>query len=1088
MRPVRLVMQAFGSYGRRTAVDFTVPNQNLFLITGDTGAGKTTIFDAIVFALYGEASSGTSKKKGTELQSQYADPAAEPFVELTFTEQRYGVQEEYTVRRVPMHIRPAKRRGAKEQSVSESVTLTMPDGTVYPQKETNGKLEEITGLTKSQFMQVAMIAQGEFMELLRAESNKKKEIFRKLFGTGLYQRVVDELLSRKNAKFREMEAIRTAWRQEAGHVEVPENFGERERLLELRKKICSEERLTSPEMEEFLSLLSGLCDALSEELAGVREAADADSHDRDRKRDRVTAAEALDRSFSQKAAAESALKTLADDAERIRETEALAASVAAAYEVQGVYRLFEAAERLVRDTEEGLNREQEALPGLTEQHTRAAEEEARAKALADQAIAAFTQVDERVKRALAILKDVQDTRARLAKERKQAEDADTRQAAAEQKLADFEKKVQGARGEADSLSDAGRRLALWEGRAKEAEEVAKELSTAGKQESETEAQRNRTQRLSREYEAAGAQYAKKRSLLEAERKRFLDAQAGILAEQLREGEPCPVCGSRIHPAPCRVSGQGSALNREELDALDKEVAELNARESAASAALGAAAATLREKEKTLEQAVRKAGQRLAALAGDGGVGAPQGAASETERAAAFPAQPAGDTAEYTLPQLRARLSGFRRQLEEEGAVCRRKADRLQSLLAALERVPEQRESLRKAAEQARLEAQSARTALAASETRLREQEKQIDYATEADARSALSLETQKKKRAEGQLQTAGERTSAAKAGYERARALIRQYRETLPGKREEMEQRKLAYQEIMEKRDLAESEWKQLTEEHQQEESKVLQEKAAAWHRRKAEAEGALGAALEAIGGREKPDLPFLREEAGKAEQKLVQSRQRAQLLDGQFRADRSVLDALRTKLEDRSRVAEEYNRTEGLYERLAGKKTGARMDIETFVQRWYLQRILRAANLRFRDMSAGQFELRMVGEDMAGSGKNRGLDLMVYSAVTGKEREIRTLSGGESFMAALSLALGMADQIQESTAAVNLDMMFIDEGFGSLDDHSRTQAVKVLQNMAGGSRLIGIISHVTELKQEIEDQLIVRKDREGSRVQWQIS
>ena len=112
----------------------------------------------------------------------------------------------------------------------------------------------------------------------------------------------------------------------------------------------------------------------------------------------------------------------------------------------------------------------------------------------------------------------------------------------------------------------------------------------------------------------------------------------------------------------------------------------------------------------------------------------------------------------------------------------------------------------------------------------------------------------------------------------------------------------------------------------------------------------------------------------------------------------------------------------------------------------------------------------------------------MVYSSVTGREREIRTLSGGESFMAALSLALGMADQIQESSAAINLDMMFIDEGFGSLDDHSRNQAVKVLQQMANGSKLIGIISHVTELKQEIEDQLIVKKDEEGSHVRWQIS
>ena len=163
-------------------------------------------------------------------------------------------------------------------------------------------------------------------------------------------------------------------------------------------------------------------------------------------------------------------------------------------------------------------------------------------------------------------------------------------------------------------------------------------------------------------------------------------------------------------------------------------------------------------------------------------------------------------------------------------------------------------------------------------------------------------------------------------------------------------------------------------------------------------------------------------------------------------------------------------------------------MDLETYVQRYYLEKILDAANRRFQDMSAGQFELRMYDLEKAGEGKNRGLDLMVYSTVTGKEREIRTLSGGESFMAALSLALGMADEIQESSAAISLDIMFIDEGFGSLDEHSRNQAVKVLLEMAEGSKLIGIISHVTELKQEIEDQLIVTKDEAGSHVRWQIS
>lgn len=164
-------------------------------------------------------------------------------------------------------------------------------------------------------------------------------------------------------------------------------------------------------------------------------------------------------------------------------------------------------------------------------------------------------------------------------------------------------------------------------------------------------------------------------------------------------------------------------------------------------------------------------------------------------------------------------------------------------------------------------------------------------------------------------------------------------------------------------------------------------------------------------------------------------------------------------------------------------------MDLETYVQRYYLEQILYAANRRFQDMSAGQFELRMIELDKAGEGRsNKGLDLMVYSTVTGKTREIRTLSGGESFMAALALSLGMADQIQQNAAALNLDIMFIDEGFGSLDEHSRSQAVKVLKEMAGGSRLVGIISHVTELKQEIENQLLVSRNENGSHVKWQTS
>ena len=277
-------------------------------------------------------------------------------------------------------------------------------------------------------------------------------------------------------------------------------------------------------------------------------------------------------------------------------------------------------------------------------------------------------------------------------------------------------------------------------------------------------------------------------------------------------------------------------------------------------------------------------------------------------------------------------------------------------------------------------------------------------------------------------------------------------------------------------------------EEHTREEASRLQEKIDRFQREKASAQGALDTARKAVSGQTKPDLDALGRKRDQEEERYRRIQAERESVREIFRADSAAYRKLASVLRERGRIAEEFSRIDSLYNRLAGKVTGARMDIETFVQRYYLRRILHAANIRFSEMSAGQYELRMVDDSMAGEGRNRGLDLMVYSFINGQEREVRTLSGGESFMAALSLALGLADQIQESSASIHPDIMFIDEGFGSLDDHARDQAVRVLKEMDGGTKLIGIISHVTELRQEIEDQLQVVKDDNGSHARWRIS
>ena len=310
MRPVKLTMQAFGSYGNLTKIDFSEPDQNLFLVTGDTGAGKTTIFDAIVFALYGEASSSTNKKDGVVLQSQYVELNVEPFVSEGTGETR----QLYTVRRVPRHLKRLTRGAGKNtgsREVTGSVSLIMPDGTEYPQKEADSKLGEILGLNKGQFMQVAMIAQGEFMELLRAKSDDKKVIFRKLFNTELYQ-----LMNRKRSLEKDIAQIKTACQTETAHVVISQEYEKWEEMEALKKQIQNGEIVV---MDQFLTQLIELCSTLRTRIQEAQKDLDTLSKLRDEKRDAYTSASQLQGLYNQLEEALFELKACEDVEAQIKE-------------------------------------------------------------------------------------------------------------------------------------------------------------------------------------------------------------------------------------------------------------------------------------------------------------------------------------------------------------------------------------------------------------------------------------------------------------------------------------------------------------------------------------------------------------------------------------------------------------------------------------------------------------------------------------------------------------------------------------------------------------------------------------------------
>lgn len=1077
MRPTRLIMQAFGSYGKRTVIDFEQTNQNLFLITGDTGAGKTTIFDAIVFALYGEASSGANKKNGTELQSQFVDYDVEPFVELTFTEGTGENREEYTVRRIPRHIRPLKRgSGVKEES--ESVALTMPDGTEYPQKETDRKLEEITGLTKNQFMQVAMIAQGEFMELLRAKSDDKKVIFRKLFHTELYQKIVDELARRRRAKQQEIGQIRTVCQTEVSHVKVPESPEGEEQIIYrelqlLKKRIIDSDRLSVVDMEQLLEKLHILCGELEEQMALTSEKYEEAKKDFLEKRDICSSARELLRRFHELDSAEKELAECAAKEEEIKASLRLIGQITAAYEISSVWQRYRDAQNTVSMTERRIDEQQKLLPDLRQAYEETEKREKEAKVLLDQEIQSFTKISERVEKALEVLKKIRIAQEDAAEKEKISVLSGKAAEEARKRLEDLERQEKEHWEQEERLSRTDVLLEQWKAKCRKAEEIKEKIGEAEMLQREAESQRKKTEKARSDYAEASDVYEKKNAEYENMRRLFLNAQAGFIArEQLRPGRPCPVCGSLEHPNPCELGEDHSDLSRETLDRLDEEVAALRKNQESAAAAAKAASALLAEKEK----------QRTA------GLDALREKMEESLPESTGTVRGEMPDLEEDLSLWKDRLSAWQKALQAEGRQLEQDARTLEKIRSFLQNVDSEKQAQRQKADQAAETAARAKEALAASRASLASLEGSQDYPTEKDAEEARSTAEAEKRKREGAYSAARYAEQKAKSARENAETLISRYTAELPGLKEERELKKTAYEQCMAEKNLTETEWKALTEKYKRSETETLQNKADIYRQKKAAAESKKDTAAAAIGGRTRPLLEELEQARLETEEKMAEAQEALEEVKEYYKANTDVCRALEPVMEERGKIMEEHKRLDDLNNLLAGKVSGSRMDIETFVQRYYLERILYAANRRFREMSAGQFELRMCDLDRAGAGKNRGLDLMVYSTVTGKEREVRTLSGGESFMAALSLALGMADQIQESAASVNLDMMFIDEGFGSLDDHSRDKAVRVLQDMAGGSKLIGIISHVTELKQEIEDQLIVSKDEEGSHVRWQIS
>lgn len=1066
MKPILLTMQAFGSYGEKTEIDFQ-KGGDFFLISGDTGSGKSTIFDAMMFALYGEVSTNGSGKEN-ELLSQFVDVRNDkPLVSLVFTAHQHGQEETYKITRTPRHIRPAKRTGAKQQEEGETAELLMPDGSQYPSKlsDTNRKIEEIVGLTADQFRKVVMIAQGEFMDFLRAGSKEKTELLRDLLKTDYYYQLSERLKTLAKEKNTAAKTQRAKLSLIAANAET-KGLPEEDALALDKAKgtvIKAAEKLQPEQVDALVDVLSDMCARLEMQQRELAQRQTTAQVERDECMKRIEAAQPLMQRFKELENADKTLQECAAQAAEIEEKRGLIGKIRDAWAIEPKYQRMKDARDALTNAQTELAAKQQELPQLKQTAADAVVLHQQMEKTKDAATTQCAEVETKVEKALKTF----DALEKAEKALRQAEEADAKAKAnaesAKKALDDFKKQEDAWRKQEAELQGAEAAYEVCKQQNQQYRDLKKSLEDLHGSQKDVQEKARQAAAAKDAYASATQKYQRAQTAYDDYRLAFLNAQAGLLARELAPGKPCPVCGALEHPAPCQLTQENQQLNREELDRRRK--------------AADDAAKAQEEKAKESESAQAKLTER-------------QKAAEEAEKKLVENAKNIRENVPMaTAADVEAMLTAWLPELQSASKSVQAKVEALNDVRKNLDGAKAEREKLEKAASAAQETAKSTAAEKAAAEAKRQEHQKELTggaYRTREDAVAQRTQAQEAKQKAEAAASQAAEKERQAQKAETECTARIQQLDAEMPQKQANAEEFNQQYQQTMAEKSLDEAQWKSLTETYP--DVKIadrLQEETEAFKEKKTAEEAKRKAAQKAIAGREKPNMEQLKAASAAAESALKEVSNALEAAKHLHSDNAKVLKDLREGREPLAKACQEANTAQHLSDVMAGTESGNRMNLETFVQRSYMEKILCDANRRFRDMSNGQFELKLINVEDAGEGKNKGLDLEVYSIVTGKTRSVNTLSGGESFMAALSLALGMADQIQAATAAIHLDVMFIDEGFGSLSDNARNEAVNILKEMAGKQRQIGIISHVSELKDEIENQLIVKKDDRGSHISW---
>lgn len=916
MRPEKLTMCAFGPYAGCVTVPFSeFGDHGLYLITGDTGAGKTTIFDGIVFALYGEASGDV--RKAEMLRSDFAAPTEKTYVELTF----WCGGKLYTVMRNPAYMRP-KARGEGMTNEAAGATLFYPDGRVVSgSKPTTKAVEELLGLDRDQFVQIAMIAQGDFLKLLLAGTEERGKIFRKIFNTGLYVNFQKELKQRLLETKKSYDEEKRSVSQYAKGILYP---SEEEAVYAVGRLRELTGEKTSYHIQDFLAAL--------DELIVIESRLEAEDD---------TCRRRLEAELSQVQEKLGRQQVIDRTKEEVRQKEARIQS------------LTQAGSEWQLRYDEAVRRQPEAeqaggqLIILEEQMKQYEKIE-----ILDQNIRKLNQMFQEIERAL------RQAEERSGKLKAQIEEGKKRQ----NEIGQPEHELRLLAASQDGLQKKKEEL-------KRSENLYRELK---QQEKALRQEEERYLALQRHSVELGRAYIEMENL-------FLNSQAGILAKRLKQGMPCPVCGSKEHPMPAQSSGESPS--EEALRRMEKQKEEAHAQASAAAQRTAQRRGQYEQNKKYFETWLAQ--EQTQESIEDYFVKRRNILAQEEREA---------EEKKRLLNQLLWEKTEWEKRLpameEEQAVLAEKKADLEQRRAAGLAR----------------------REEFAKQRTELLEE---LPFTDRTQALRQMEKLRAVKQEIETEIRKSGEqleKTKTEKISEQKALEAL---------------QKQLAQTEHFDTEALTEG-------------GKRLQ--------------------------REKEELEVRRKE------RYVR-----------LETNRTIRRSLQKGSERLVQSEKTYELLETLSNTANGELKGKqKLAFEQYIQTVFFGKIIREANKRFSVMTDGRYLLRR-REEAGNLRSQTGLELNVFDHYTGRLRSVQSLSGGEAFKASLSLALGLADVVQQHAGGIALDAVFIDEGFGSLDRESLNQAIRILTDLAGSSRLAGIISHVEELKERIDRKIVVKKDMTGS-------